>query len=210
MCVADRNRYYLYIDEADEPYFQVVELFPYENCIMQPIIQRISDGEYILITCSAQGFGIGIFISCNGDPVRGSTFDNLGTLHLPSIPLSLVYQEPYLLSLLFNCIQVHKIDTLELVQTIPMNSAPKHFKKTSYVTQINSSSDNLAAETQSSKFGVPQQIHVIFGSDTMIAGLYMVPNEFQIYRLFERSEIEDALNNSNLSNEMNVRVIPYL
>ena len=47
-----------------------VELFPYQG---RPFVEAIQD-EFLIVTQSAQGFGIGIFISKLGEPVKVDNF----------------------------------------------------------------------------------------------------------------------------------------
>eukprot|EP00842_Homolaphlyctis_polyrhiza_P005236 jgi/Hompol1/5713/HPOL_002420-RA len=96
ICAADSQHYKLvHLDTG-----ACIPLFPYERSQMSPIIVVIGDGEFLIVTASAQGVG-------------------LGTLQWPSVPTSMVFLFPYIIALLKNnMLQIHNFKTQDLVQTI--------------------------------------------------------------------------------------------
>ncbi len=78
ICFADLKEYRIL--NFDNEY--TCTLFPYDFKEFSPITIATVPGEFLLATRTSQGVGIGLFVSLNGDPVRG-------TLEWPSMPQSL-------------------------------------------------------------------------------------------------------------------------
>jgi hypothetical protein len=172
ICVADLNMYSL-ISTTKQT---ITPMFPFDSSIMSPIVYAISTMEFLLVTASAQGFGIGVFISASGDPIRG-------TLQWPVVPISVAYQSPYIISLLKNAtIQIHNIETQTLVQTITLATSvvPKFMTSVSFPMEIKKNSGSKANSVGT--------IQVLVGTSTNIFGLYMVPWDVQLQQLFESNK----------------------
>ncbi|KAI8053065.1 hypothetical protein BDF22DRAFT_776430 [Syncephalis plumigaleata] len=129
ICFADNNDYFLMDMERGE----VVPIMPITQSASRdtsnrslsgttkPIITSINDAEYLLTSAATStyilynynyNYYLGIFISSSGEPTRG-------TLEWPSYPRSIVYNSPYIITLLRNnTITVHQMDQQRLIQTI--------------------------------------------------------------------------------------------
>ncbi|KAI8897077.1 CNH domain-containing protein [Globomyces pollinis-pini] len=184
ICTADSKMYNLVSFKRE----QSTPLFPYDYDLTSPVVTVISENEFLLVTASAQGFGIGVFISSSGEPVRG-------TLQWPVIPVSIVYQAPYILSVLKNStVQIHHIETQSLIQSIPIASSqpPKFFCLVSYPIELTSVFDN--DDQQNEESTIPSgSISAIIGTIDGIFGLVMVPWDAQIQELFSNNEMEQAI-----------------
>ncbi|KAJ3320254.1 transforming growth factor, beta receptor associated protein 1 [Boothiomyces sp. JEL0866] len=177
ICAADTKVYNLVSLKSNK----INPLFPYDSDVLEPIVINISENEFLLVTASAQGFGIGVFISSNGDPIRG-------TLQWPVVPISIEFQYPYIISLLKNAsIQVHNLETQNLVQSIdlPTTQPPKFLTLASYPMDLNSEIDGKT------EYG--GAIQVIIGTSTDVLGLMMLPWDVQLEELFDSNHIEEAV-----------------
>ncbi len=171
-CFADDQMYNLISLKKES----ITPLFPYDQEVLRPIVHSISRNEWVLVTGSPQGFGIGIFVSGSGEPIRG-------TLQWPSIPISITYEEPYLVTLLQNSmIQIHNLDTQDLIQTIQIPStAPPKFMK---------SMKNSKADDNVDKHGM---MRILLGTSQEIFCLQMLSWTRQIEDLFDFGRVEDAI-----------------
>ncbi|KAJ3259099.1 transforming growth factor, beta receptor associated protein 1 [Boothiomyces macroporosus] len=162
ICAADTKVYNLVSLKTNK----ITPLFPYDSDVLAPIVINISENEFLLVTASAQGFGIGVFISSNGDPIRG-------TLQWPVVPISIV--------------QIHNLETQSLVQSIdlPTTQPPKFLTLASYPMDLNSETDG------NTEYG--GAVQVIIGTATDILGLMMLPWDVQLEELFESNQIEEAV-----------------
>lgn len=151
--------------------------------MMSPVGHPIDQNEFLLVTGSSQGFGIGVFISASGEPVRG-------TLQWPSIPIAVVFQAPYIVALLKNSIiHIHDLQSQLLVQEIPLptSSSPKFMKLASFPLELSTPSNGLSNDSS----GIAQ---ILVGSSTALYALVMIPLKSQLAQLFEHNHIPQALN----------------
>ncbi|KAG6332437.1 hypothetical protein ID866_6654, partial [Astraeus odoratus] len=113
LCVADSETYHV-IDMHND---QMVPLLPVNQVMdstvsVKPSISVVSENEFLLLSWTG-GSTIGIFITGDGDPVRG-------TLTFPSHPLSICLDYPNVMALLEDgSIEIHSIETQLAVQVIP-------------------------------------------------------------------------------------------
>ncbi|KAI8997976.1 vacuolar sorting protein 39 domain 1-domain-containing protein [Gaertneriomyces semiglobifer] len=115
ICAADREHYKLINTATGE----IVTLFPYDLNLQRPVAAVTEDGDYLVVTATHKGQGLGLFVSSTGEPIHG-------TLEWSAIPLSLAFQFPYVVALLANnTIEIHNVFGQELVQVL---SLPEHFK----------------------------------------------------------------------------------
>ncbi|KAI8905923.1 hypothetical protein EDD86DRAFT_193341 [Gorgonomyces haynaldii] len=178
VCGADNSLYRIYDFKSATD----LALFPYDKDAMEPCLTVISEQEYLLVTASAQGIGLGVFISSKGDPVRG-------TLQWPSVPQFLCFQFPYVVALLKNhSIQIHNIQTQSLVQTLTM---PPHVQPI-FMTLASYSLDLICVLEDGEK-APGGTIQIVFGSHKDIYGLRMIPWEIQVEQLFETNKFEQAI-----------------
>ncbi|KAJ3368766.1 transforming growth factor, beta receptor associated protein 1 [Kappamyces sp. JEL0680] len=172
ICFADSKSYNLLSIKRDK----IIPLFPYDSESLAPIIYSIGKGEFLLVTGSAQGFGIGVFVSSLGEPIRG-------TLQWPALPLAVIFHDPYVVAMLPNStVQIHNIETQTLVQSIIIPSAniPKFMNVVSFPMDV----------TGEKNGGV---LEIILGTGSEIFGLLMLPWDFQLMELFESNHIDQAL-----------------
>jgi len=85
---------------------------------VKPLILVISEMEFLIVS-SMDGRGLGVFITGNGDPMRG-------TLEWSAYPESICFDFPYVAALLPNkTIEIHNIETQAIAQIVP---APTSFE----------------------------------------------------------------------------------
>lgn len=171
VCAADSQSYKLiHLDNGD-----VVPLFPYDRNIMQPIICGIGINEFLLVIGTPQMIGLGVFVTAKGDAIRG-------TLEWPSIPKSVAFQFPYIISLLRNnAIEIHNLFTQELVQTIhiPVILGPRFLISSAFTCDLHDKEDSV--------------MKVVVACRDGAVGLRMAGFETQINDLLESRNIESAI-----------------
>ncbi|KAG9221772.1 hypothetical protein CCMSSC00406_0006715 [Pleurotus cornucopiae] len=115
LCVADQHTYSI-VDLEDASIFPLMPICQTESATqLRPSINVVSDNEF-LITSFAEGGTLGVFITGEGIPLRG-------TLQWPSYPRSVCLDYPYVASLLPNdTIEIHNVDTQSIAQVIPAPS----------------------------------------------------------------------------------------
>ncbi|PBK89833.1 hypothetical protein ARMGADRAFT_995882 [Armillaria gallica] len=114
LCIAGKTDYQI-VDLENASMFSIIPIsqtleppqFP-----IKPSITVIDANEFLILSYTGVST-LGLFITSNGDPVRG-------TLEWPQHPESVCYDYPYITSLLPNgTIEVHGIETQSIVQVIP-------------------------------------------------------------------------------------------
>ena len=68
ICAADKQVYKL----INKTTGITVPIFPYDGSIMSPALIVIGKGEFLLVTASTVGVGLGVFVSDAGEPIRGT------------------------------------------------------------------------------------------------------------------------------------------
>ncbi|KAI0641369.1 hypothetical protein C8Q79DRAFT_1031419 [Trametes meyenii] len=113
LCVADRENY----NVIDLLQASLVPLLPISQAMdsdiaVKPSITVISENEFLILSWTGAST-IGVFITGEGDPVRG-------TLEWPSHPEAVSLDYPYITTLLpNNTIEIHSVETQTIVQVIP-------------------------------------------------------------------------------------------
>lgn len=112
LCVADTENY----NVVDMQNAQMFPLLPVNQAggaaPVKPFISVVSETDFLIMSWTGEST-IGIFITGDGDPVRG-------TLTLPSHPLSVCLDYPNVTALLPDgSIEIHDVETQLLVQVIP-------------------------------------------------------------------------------------------
>ncbi|KAH9848717.1 hypothetical protein C2E23DRAFT_888782 [Lenzites betulinus] len=134
LCVADRENY----NVIDLIQASLVPLLPISqamdsNIAVKPSITVISENDFLILSWTGAST-IGIFITGEGDPVRG-------TLEWPSHPEAVSLDYPYVTTLLPNgTIEIHSIETQAIVQVIPAppeGSSPLSSDRTALVASLN-------------------------------------------------------------------------
>ncbi|KAG1851971.1 CNH domain-containing protein [Suillus subluteus] len=113
LCVATADIYSV-IDLATAQMFELLPVTQVEGTAgtIKPHITVISPSEFLLLSWTG-GSTLGLFITGEGDPVRG-------TLEWPAHPVSVCLDFPYLTTLLPNgTIEVHSVETQTIIQVIP-------------------------------------------------------------------------------------------
>ncbi|KAJ3108424.1 transforming growth factor, beta receptor associated protein 1 [Phlyctochytrium planicorne] len=109
VCAADTQNYKM-LKFADG---ETITLFPYDRTVSKPLICSVGKGEFLLVIATNQQ-GLGMFVNSKGDAIRG-------TLQWPSVPKSVAFHFPYIISLLKNStVEIHNLFSQELIQTIPI------------------------------------------------------------------------------------------
>lgn len=113
LCIATADIYSV-IDLATAQMFELLPVTQVEGTAgtIKPHILVISPSEFLLLSWTG-GSTLGLFITGDGDPVRG-------TLEWPAHPVSVCLDYPYLTTLLPNgTIEVHSIETQAIIQVLP-------------------------------------------------------------------------------------------
>jgi len=131
LCIADQTNYNL-VDLELASLFPILPLSQSDepaSFVVKPSITVIGLNEFLILSWTGTST-LGVFISGDGDPVRG-------TLQWPSHPRSICLDYPYVITLLpNNTIEIHSVETQEIVQVIgapPLSPAtsPSHVRKNS-------------------------------------------------------------------------------
>ncbi|KAF9010239.1 hypothetical protein BDQ17DRAFT_1009842 [Cyathus striatus] len=113
LCIADQD-FYNMVDLEGTLLFQLLPLNQAPGSIPVPIkphIVVIGPNEFLILSWTGTNT-LGLFITGNGDPVRG-------TLEWPAHPDSISVDYPYVIALLPNgAIEVHSLETQTLVQVL--------------------------------------------------------------------------------------------
>ncbi|KAI0029229.1 hypothetical protein K488DRAFT_56835 [Vararia minispora EC-137] len=120
LCIADRQQYAI----VNLRTASLIPLMPISQAppdapgpLIRPVITVVSETEFLILSWNGAST-MGLFITGEGDPVRG-------TLEFPAHPVSVCLDHPYLAALLPDqTIQVHSIETQSVVQTIPAPPLP--------------------------------------------------------------------------------------
>ncbi|KAI0659895.1 hypothetical protein C8Q70DRAFT_1053706 [Cubamyces menziesii] len=115
LCIADKENYNVVdlVQASLVPLLPISQAFD-SDVVVKPSITVISENEFLILSWTG-GSTIGVFISGEGDPVRG-------TLEWPSHPEAISLDYPYVTTLLpNNTIEIHSIETQTIAQVI---SAP--------------------------------------------------------------------------------------
>ncbi|KAI0083635.1 hypothetical protein BDY19DRAFT_620665 [Irpex rosettiformis] len=112
LCFADQQ-FYNMIDLEAASLFQLLPLSQAEDSgPVKPFILVISDNEFLILSWTGAST-LGLFITGDGDPVRG-------TLEWPKHPKAVTFDDPYVMTLMpDDSIEIHSIESQTLVQTIP-------------------------------------------------------------------------------------------
>ncbi|KAG1903119.1 CNH domain-containing protein [Suillus fuscotomentosus] len=113
LCIATADIYSV-IDLVTAQMFELLPVTQVEVTAgtIKPHIVVISPSEFLLLSWTG-GSTLGLFVTGDGDPVRG-------TLEWPAYPVSVCLDYPYLTTLLPNgTIEVHSVETQTITQVIP-------------------------------------------------------------------------------------------
>ncbi|OJA12070.1 hypothetical protein AZE42_02171 [Rhizopogon vesiculosus] len=113
LCIATSDVYSI-VDLAGAQMYELLPLsqVPGTEVAIKPHILVISPSEFLILSWTG-GSTLGVFITGDGDPVRG-------TLEWPVHPLSACLDYPFLTTLLPNgTIEVHSVETQTIIQVIP-------------------------------------------------------------------------------------------
>ncbi|KAI9449700.1 hypothetical protein F5148DRAFT_1353251 [Russula earlei] len=120
LCIADREQYTLInLDAVTATPILPISQVPPEPGMRphRPMSLVVAEEEFLILSWTGTGT-MGVFINLNGDPVRG-------TLQWPSHPLSICLEYPYVTALLSDqTIQVHNVESQEIVQEVPAPPLP--------------------------------------------------------------------------------------
>ncbi|KXN93199.1 Vacuolar protein sorting-associated protein 3, partial [Leucoagaricus sp. SymC.cos] len=114
LCYAD-NEYYNMVDLEQASLYQLLPLRQSEEPTpwhVKPLICVIGENEFLILSWTGAS-ALGVFITGEGDPVRG-------TLEWGSYPKAICLDYPYVTSLLPNeTIEIHSVETQSMTQVIP-------------------------------------------------------------------------------------------
>ncbi|KAF8629820.1 hypothetical protein AX15_003265 [Amanita polypyramis BW_CC] len=132
LCIADTVHYNI-VDLEQASLFPILPLSQAidPTPLVKPSITIIGDSELLIISWTGVS-ALGVFITGEGDPVRG-------TLDWPSYPESVCLDYPYVTSLLpNNTIEIHNVETQSIVQVIsvPATDEDAPSERTALVASI--------------------------------------------------------------------------
>ncbi|KAJ7185526.1 hypothetical protein C8R46DRAFT_1207679 [Mycena filopes] len=115
LCIADKQQYGV-VDLANA---QLTPLMPVSQAFDEPFagppgicVTGDDPAEFLILSWNGAST-IGIFVTGQGDPVRG-------TLEWPAHPRAVVFDYPYIATLLPNrTVEIHSIETQSIVQVVP-------------------------------------------------------------------------------------------
>lgn len=119
LCIADKENYNV-VDLEGASLFPIIPLSQAadSSVAVKPSITVVGENEYLILSCTGAST-MGLFITGEGDPVRG-------TLEWPSHPEAVCLDYPYITALLPNdTIEIHNIETQAIVQVLsaPLSSS---------------------------------------------------------------------------------------
>ncbi|KAF8137395.1 hypothetical protein EV363DRAFT_1317857 [Boletus edulis] len=112
LCVAD-SQYYNVVDLHTAQMFPVIPVNQATDDLtpVKPFIVVVGENEFLLLSWTG-GSTLGVFVTGEGDPVRG-------TLEWPSHPLSVCLDYPNITTLLSNgTIEIHSVETQSIIQVV--------------------------------------------------------------------------------------------
>ncbi|KAF5379248.1 hypothetical protein D9615_005933 [Tricholomella constricta] len=120
LCIADKENYNV-VDLEGASLYPIIPVSQAQDSSIpvKPSITVVGENEYLILSWTGAST-IGLFITGDGDPVRG-------TLEWPSHPEAVCLDYPYVTTLLpNNTIEIHSIETQAIVQVIgaPASSLP--------------------------------------------------------------------------------------
>ncbi|KAI0786298.1 hypothetical protein C8Q75DRAFT_721587 [Abortiporus biennis] len=116
LCLADKENY----NVIDLNAASMIPLMPLSQAFDSPVIVKpsitvVSDHEFLILSWTGSTT-LGLFITGEGDPVRG-------TLEWPDHPQAVCLDYPYITTLLPNgTIEIHSVETQSIVQVVPAPS----------------------------------------------------------------------------------------
>lgn len=131
LCIADKQNYSMVnLDTATILPFVPVSQAEIMTAI-KPSITIISENEFLVTSWTGDGT-IGLFVTGEGDPVRG-------TLEWPSHPEAVCFDYPYVTTLLQNSnVEIHSIETQAIVQVIsPSPREEIAFRRLNLISSLN-------------------------------------------------------------------------
>ncbi|KAG2008615.1 hypothetical protein CC2G_014029 [Coprinopsis cinerea AmutBmut pab1-1] len=136
LCFADKENYNM-VDLEDAQLFPLLPISQapsQDGAKIRPMINVISENEFLILSWTGAST-LGLFITGDGDPVRG-------TLEWPSYPLGICLDYPHVTSLLPNgTVEVHSVDTQAQLQVIP--PPPSSSRPTSPAVRLPSSPSSI-------------------------------------------------------------------
>ncbi|CDO71042.1 hypothetical protein BN946_scf184844.g46 [Trametes cinnabarina] len=113
LCIADRENYnVINLEQASLMPLLPISQAMDSDIVVKPSITVISENEFLILSWTG-ATTLGVFITGDGDPVRG-------TLEWPGHPAAVSLDYPYIATLLpNNTIEIHSVETQSIVQVIP-------------------------------------------------------------------------------------------
>ncbi|KAJ3757086.1 hypothetical protein EV360DRAFT_95409 [Lentinula raphanica] len=129
LCIADKTHYNMLNLETAEiyPILPLNQDYQSPDLPVEPFIVPTGENDFLLVSWTGQN-SMGIFITPSGEPVRG-------TLTWSQHPTSICLDLPHATAILPDgSIEVHNIDSLELVQVIPPPSGDGPLDRTRLIS----------------------------------------------------------------------------
>ncbi|GLB42247.1 putative CNH domain containing protein [Lyophyllum shimeji] len=145
LCIADKDNYNM-VDLEGASLFPIIPLSQAQDSsvYVKPSITVVGENEFLILSWTGAST-IGLFLTGDGDPVRG-------TLEWPSHPQAVCLDYPYVTALLPNgTIEIHSIETQAIVQVItPTDSSQEGTQARSSLNLASSLTGYLVPSTQRS------------------------------------------------------------
>ncbi|KAG6856124.1 hypothetical protein H0H87_007279 [Tephrocybe sp. NHM501043] len=169
LCIADKETYNM-VDLEGASLFPVIPISQAldSTVTIKPSITIVGENEFLILSWTGAGT-IGLFITGDGDPVRG-------TLEWPSHPEAVCLDYPYVTTLLSNgSVEIHSIETQAIVQVIGAETASVPSTPTtqpdgqqrSRVKLVSSLGGYLVPSTQQSEKMRMTKVRLLRGQDSL-------------------------------------------
>ncbi|ORX84453.1 hypothetical protein BCR32DRAFT_128291 [Anaeromyces robustus] len=175
VCIADNSSYNIFDITTGES----ISLFSYNQAYGRPLLNTLDEDEFMFVTSTAQGMGLGVFVSSRGDATRG-------TLQWQYYPNSIAYQYPYILALMDdNTLDIHNILDQRLIQRIHI---PKDMQNLRIInSKLIFNNNNQKNEEKN------LNIKILLYSNSKLYALTMKPIDFQLKEMMNEKYVNYAL-----------------
>ncbi|ORX41634.1 hypothetical protein BCR36DRAFT_363859 [Piromyces finnis] len=176
VCIADNDSYYIFDITTGES----IPLFSHNQAYGKPLLNVLDKDEFMFVTSTAQGMGLGVFVSPKGDATRG-------TLQWKYYPNSIAFQYPYVLALMDdNALAIHNILDQKLIQNIYI---PKDVQQPIRIANVRL----VFIDNDQQDDAKNLNIKVLLYSSNKLFALTMKPIDFQLKEMMNGKYVNYAL-----------------
>jgi len=176
ICIADNSSYSIFdITTGDN-----ISLFSYNQAFGKPLLNTLDENEFMFVTSTSQGMGLGVFVSSKGDATRG-------TIQWKYYPNSIAFQYPYMLaSMDDNTLAIHNILDQRLIQTITF---PQEIQQPIRITNAKLIFNNNDQKNDEKNLTIKILLH----SNNKLFALSMKPIDFQLKEMMNEKYVNYAI-----------------